>query len=181
MIILDRDGVINYESDAYIKNADEWIPIPGSVEAIARLYKAGHRVVIATNQAGLGRGYYTVDDLEGIHKKLLSELAKMGGHVEKIYYCPHHPDEACTCRKPAPGLLLQIQKDFNVDLSHCLMIGDSLRDLQAAKAVDCPAWLVLTGNGAALLESGEVPENVPVFKDLSEAVDFLVPGLDQST
>ena len=174
LVILDRDGVINFESVHYVKSPEEWIAIPGSLEAIARLNKAGHKVVIATNQAGIGRGIYDEVALAAIHKKLHHELAKYGGKIEKIYYCPHHPDDNCRCRKPEPLMLEQIRDDFQINLKDSVFIGDSLRDMQAAHAVSCPGILVLSGNGQAHRESGDITEDVAVFEDLSAVVDHLI-------
>ncbi len=172
MIILDRDGVINFESEDYIKCPEEWHAIPGSLEAIARLNQAGYPVVIMTNQAGVGRGYYDEMMLAKIHQKFHNELAAVGGRVEKIYYCPHHPDDGCDCRKPKPGMLKHIARDFGVDLKTCLVIGDSGRDLEAGRAMGCTVWLVKTGFGQNFLDRHDVPSDVCVFDDLSAAVDF---------
>lgn len=177
LIILDRDGVINVESDAYIKAPDEWIPIPGSLEAIAKLTKAGHRVVIMTNQSGIGRGLFSVETLNQIHAKLSASLAVLGGHIEKIYYCPHHLNDNCVCRKPKPGMLKQIQQDFKIDLKDCLLIGDSWRDMQAAQTAQCPCWLVKTGRGQQHINDGVVPSDFPIFTSLSVAVDHLLNSI----
>lgn len=171
LYILDRDGVLNFESTAYIKSPDEWIPIPGSIEAAARLSKAGNRIVIATNQAGVGRGLFSLDMLEKIHQKMLSVIASHGGKIEKIYFCPHAPVENCHCRKPKPGMLLQIQKDFNLKSSEMIFIGDSDRDYQAANAVGCEFILVKTGNG---METAKTMKDVKVFDDLEDAVHFFI-------
>lgn len=174
LIILDRDGVINFESGDYIKTPDEWEPIPGSLDAITRLTQAGHQVVIMTNQSGVGRGLYSEEMLSQIHAKLFQALAALGGCIEKVYYCPHHPDDVCDCRKPKPGMLKQIQQDFNVDLKHCLLIGDSWRDMQAAQTMQCPCWLVKTGNGQDLIDGGIIPDGFPVYDSLSAAVDNIL-------
>lgn len=147
LIILDRDGVINFESDAYIKSPEEWIPIPGSIDAIAKLTKAGYKIVIATNQAGVGRGLYTLATLQKIHDKMLALIENAGGKIEKIYICPHHPDENCNCRKPKPGMLQQIQHDFQVNSDEMIYIGDSLKDYEVAQIIGCEFFLVRTGNG----------------------------------
>lgn len=169
LIILDRDGVINHESTAYIKCPDEWIPLPGSLEAIARLKQAGHRVVIMTNQAGVGRGYYDEAMLAKMHDKLRIELAKVGGSIDHIYYCPHHPDDHCLCRKPKTGMLEAIARDFPDDWGHRLVIGDSWRDIQAALAMGCEAWLVLTGVGQESVDAGLIPKGIPLFENLKAA------------
>ena len=174
LIILDRDGVINYESTAYIKCPDEWIPLPGSLEAIAQLKQAGHRVVIMTNQAGVGRGYYDEAMLAKIHDKLHGELAKLGATLDHIYYCPHHPDDHCGCRKPKPGMLEAIARDFPDDWSSRLVIGDSWRDVQAAQAMACDVWLVLTGVGQESIDAGTIPQDIPVFENLKAAADCIL-------
>lgn len=174
MIILDRDGVINFESEHYVKSPDEWHAIPGSLEAIARLNRAGHRVVVMTNQSGIGRGLYDEEILAKIHEKLLSELAVFGGRIEKIYYCPHHPDVGCECRKPKPGMLKQIQNEIKIEFSQSIVIGDSWRDIQAGRAVGCQAWLVKTGFGQSCIDAGELPKDVPIYNSLDHAVDVIL-------
>lgn len=174
LVILDRDGVINQDSDAYIKNPDEWIPIPGSLKAIAQLNHAGYRVVIATNQSGLARGLFNIDDLNAIHQKMANELTKLGGHIDSILFCPHLPDESCNCRKPQPGMLHSIATRLNMDLADVPFIGDSLKDLQAAESVGAKPILVLTGKGnKTLLELDDVGD-VPVYHDLATAVNALI-------
>lgn len=174
LVILDRDGVINEDSDAYVKSADEFIFIPGSLEAIARLNHAGWRVAVATNQSGLARGYFDLDALNQMHGKLKRALAAVGGQVELIAFCPHGPKHACRCRKPNPGLLLEIADRLGTDLSGVPAIGDSLRDIQAAHAVDARPILVRTGKGERTLAGGEGLEGVPVYDDLAAAVDALL-------
>ncbi len=169
LVILDRDGVINEDSDDFIKSPSEWIPIPNSLQAIAALNKAGHQVVIATNQSGIARGLFTEQDLTAIHQKMQVALAAVGGHIDGIFYCPHHPDEGCDCRKPRPEMLLQIAEQFKVDLRQALLIGDAERDILCAQAVDCPAWLVMTGKGMRVL-SRKVLTGVPIYADLAAAV-----------
>lgn len=169
LIILDRDGVINIDSHEYIKSPDEWIPLPGSLEAIANLTSAGHTIMVATNQSGLARGYFDLPTLDAIHQKMLGLVEANGGKISDIFYCPHHPEEACSCRKPMPGLLTQIADKYQVDLTQAIMIGDSLRDIQAAQAVGCPAALVRTGNGEDALNRGFGLENVPIYQDLADA------------
>lgn len=150
LIILDRDGVINFDSPAYIKTPEEWQPIPGSLEAIAQLNKVGCRVAIASNQAGIGRGYFSEEALAQIHAKLLQALTAIGGRVDGIFYCPHAPVDQCACRKPKPGLLFTIFEQYGIGAEDAVMVGDSLRDLEAASAAGCGAVLVETGNGSAL-------------------------------
>lgn len=176
LIILDRDGVINYDSEEYIKTPEEWIPIPGSLESIADLSRAGHGVVVASNQSGVGRGYYTLATLEKIHQKMQQAIESAGGHLLGIYFCPHTPDDHCECRKPKPGLLLAIKKDYPTafQFDNVILVGDSLRDIQAAQAAGCKAVLVKTGNGKAAVARGEGLENVPVYDDLRGLADTLL-------
>jgi len=173
LIILDRDGVINYDSDEYIKSPEEWVPIPGSLEAIARLNQAGYQVVVATNQSGLARGYFDIATLDRIHKKMHDALALHGGKVAALFYCPHGPDEGCDCRKPRPGLFEQIARQFTVDLKGVPAIGDSLRDVEAARAVGARPILVRTGKGSRVAQQ-DVPGDVPLYADLAAAVDALL-------
>lgn len=162
LIVLDRDGVINYESKNFIKTPDEWIPIPGSIDAIATLSKAKYKIVIATNQSGVHRGLFSEKTLSAIHEKMLQLIRAQGGTVEKIYYCPHMPEENCACRKPKPGMLEKIHADFGVPFSEMIFVGDSERDFLAAKAVGCQFAWVRTGN----MEHPPTSE-YPVFDDLS--------------
>lgn len=174
LVILDRDGVINYDSDQYIKSPDEWRPLPGSLEAIARLNQWGYRVVVATNQSGVGQGLYDMDTLNAIHDKMIKAAAQVGGRIDAIFFCPHTNADNCGCRKPKPGLLKEIAARYNVDLFGVPAIGDSLRDLQAAQAVDAQPILVLTGKGKKTLEDPGLPQGTPVFADLAAAVAKLV-------
>lgn len=174
LIILDRDGVINFDSDQFIKSPEEWKPIPGSLEAIARLNHAGYTVVVATNQSGIGRGLFEMATLTAIHEKLQKMLAQAGGRVEAFFYCPHTADLKCSCRKPEPGMLLEIADRFDADLGGVPAIGDSLRDLVSAEKVGAKPILVLTGKGQKTLENGGLPVGTQVFRDLSEAVQSLV-------
>jgi D-glycero-D-manno-heptose 1,7-bisphosphate phosphatase len=174
LIILDRDGVVNEDSDDYIKTPDEWMPIPGSLQAIADLNHAGHQVVIATNQSGIARGLYTENDLTAIHLKMIVALAEVGGHIDGIFYCSHHPEENCKCRKPQPGMLIQIAQQFKINLQDALLIGDAERDITCAQAVHCPAWLLRTGKGMRTLASSSLLSDVPVFDDLSAAVSEIL-------
>jgi len=176
LIVLDRDGVINHDSDQYIKNADQWHPIEGSIEAIAKLSKAGFKIVIATNQSGLARELFNEFDLTQIHKKLCHMVEDKGGVIEGIFYCPHLPEDNCDCRKPKIGLLKQIEAEFQCSLSDCYFIGDSLKDIQAAKKAGCIPILVKTGNGESTLEKSTYAElaDVAVFKDLAVAADIVL-------
>lgn len=175
LVILDRDGVVNEDSDAYIKSPDEWVPIPGSLEAIARLNHAGYRVVIATNQSGVARGLFGMGELDAIHQKLHTALARLGGQLDGIYFCPHGPDDGCACRKPRPGLLLEIAARHGIELTGVPAIGDSLRDLEAARAVGATPILVRTGKGRTTEE--RLPADwgpVAVYDDLAQAILALV-------
>ncbi len=174
LIILDRDGVINRDSDAYIKHPDEWFPITGSLEAIARLNHAGYRVVVATNQSGLGRGLFDIDQLNAIHQKMFDMLSQQGGQIDSIFFCPHNPNDGCNCRKPKPGLLLDIAERLDIDLATVIFIGDSLKDIQAARTAGAQPLLVLTGNGKETLSQLDDTDNIPVYADLAAAVDSLV-------
>ena len=173
-IILDRDGVINQDSPAYIKSPDEWKPIPGSLEAIALLNQAGYRVLVATNQSGVGRGLFEMATLNAIHDKMHRALGLVGGRVDGIFYCPHAQDAGCDCRKPKPGLLEEISRRFGVSLEGVPFIGDSLRDLQAATAVGAQPVLVLTGKGKKTRKDGGLPEGTVVHDDLAAAVHSLL-------
>ena len=173
LFVLDRDGVINFDSSEYIKTPDEWIPIPDSIEAIALLNEAGHRVVIATNQAGIGRGLFTNETLQKIHEKMCNAVEAAGGKIDRVYFCPHRPDDFCDCRKPKPGLLHQIQHDFKIESNEMIFIGDSVRDFEAAIAARCPFALVRTGNGREAERMISSILEVPIFDDLNVAVKFL--------
>lgn len=180
LVILDRDGVINFESPDFVKSPEEWRPIPGSLEAMAKLNHAGFSVAIASNQSGVGRGLFDLDMLECIHQKMRAQLAKLGGHIDLILFCPHHPDTHCECRKPKPKLINDIVAHFNIDLTQTYVptIGDSLRDLEAAKRAGSDPILVLTGNGQRTRE--KLPpelQHIPVYKDLAEAVDALLGNM----
>jgi D-glycero-D-manno-heptose 1,7-bisphosphate phosphatase len=174
LVILDRDGVINEDSDAYIKSPEEWIPLPGSPEAIARLNRAGYRVVVATNQSGIARGYFDLDTLEAIHGKMKQVVKAAGGAIDDIFFCPHGPDDNCDCRKPKPGLLRQIGAAYELELNGVPVIGDSLRDLQSAAAVGARGILVLTGKGNTTVRDPDLDPDVPIYSSLAEAVDTLL-------
>jgi D-glycero-D-manno-heptose 1,7-bisphosphate phosphatase len=174
LIVLDRDGVINYDSDQFIKSPDEWRAIPGSLEAVARLNHAGYRVVVATNQSGIGRGLFDMAMLNAIHEKMHKALAQAGARLDAIFFCPHTADAKCDCRKPKPGMLIEIGRRFNTDLSGVPCIGDSLRDLLAADAIGAQPMLVLTGKGEKTLRDGAFPKNTVIFPDLAFAVSALL-------
>ena len=170
LIILDRDGVINFDSDQFIKSPDEWKPIPGSLEAIARLNQWGWRVVVASNQSGVGRGLFGMDTLNAINEKMVKSLAQVGGRLDAIFFCPHSADSTCDCRKPKPGLFRQIAERFNVNLDRVPAVGDSLRDLQAGVAVGCKPYLVLTGKGMKTRNDPALPEGTLIYPDLAAVV-----------
>ena len=167
LIVLDRDGVINIDSDQFIKSPDEWKPIPGSLEAIARLNESGWRVVVASNQSGVGRGLFDMDTLNAINEKMTKAIGQAGGRLDAIFFCPHSADSTCDCRKPRPGMFVQIAERFNVDMRGVPVVGDSLRDLQAGVAVGCQPYLVLTGKGAKTQADPALPEGTLVFPDLA--------------
>lgn len=173
LIILDRDGVINEDSDDYVKSADEWRAIPASLEAIAAINKLTIPVVVCTNQSGLARGLFSQQDLDAMHEKLTRELKAVGGHIDKIYACTHHPDDNCECRKPKPGMYLQAAKDFNADPNHILVIGDSARDIEAAEAAGFHSILVKTGKGERTLAKNTLATHIPIYENLAEAVKDL--------
>lgn len=177
LVILDRDGTVNQDSDDYVKSPDEWTPLPGALEAIARLNHAGWHVVLASNQSGLGRGLFDVSTLNAMHAKMHTLLANVGGRVDAVFYCPHAPDEGCHCRKPEPGLFEQIGERYGIDLQGVPMVGDSARDALAAVAAGCEPHLVLTGKGAAY-RGRTLPDSFPketqVHADLAAFADFLL-------
>lgn len=166
LLILDRDGVINYDSDAYIKTLEEWIPLPGAVEAIANLSKAGWTVAVATNQSGLARGYYAPQTLTAMHDRLRDLVAEQGGELGLVVHCPHGPNDGCDCRKPKPGMLKTIAAHYHTDLAGVWFVGDSRGDLEAAVAVDCQPVLVKTGKGEKTLGM-ELPQGTLIFDDLA--------------
>ena len=169
LVILDRDGVINQDSDDYIKSPDEWLPIPGSLEAIAQLTQHGYTISVATNQSGIGRGFYDHKMLTNIHQKMKNLIEKAGGKVDTIFYCPHLPDDHCDCRKPKTNLLKKIAAHYHCDLNRVPLVGDSLRDLQAGEAMNCQPILVLTGNGQKTLADKNKIKNLLVFDSLLDA------------
>ena len=172
LVILDRDGVINKESEAFIKTPEEWIPLPGSLEAIARLYKNGYTVVVASNQSGVARHLLSLDTLAAIHGRMKREVEAAGGKIDAIFFCPHGPGDGCDCRKPRPGLLKQIAQRYQVSLKGLPMVGDSERDLQAARAVGGRPILVKTGNGLKTMQEDHDVEEI--YDDLSAATAQLV-------
>lgn len=174
LIILDRDGVINLDSDQFIKSPEEWKPIPGSLEAIARLNQAGYRVVVSTNQSGVGRGLFDMPTLNAIHDKMHKACALVGARIDAVFFCPHTADSHCQCRKPKTGMLEEIAERYNVSLSGVPAVGDSLRDLQSAATMGAQPYLVLTGKGAKTQAVGGLPEGTHVFANLAAVVAELV-------
>ncbi|WP_150305618.1 D-glycero-beta-D-manno-heptose 1,7-bisphosphate 7-phosphatase [Pseudomonas saliphila] len=173
LIILDRDGVINRDSDDFVKTLDEWIPLPGSIDAIAALSRAGWTVAVATNQSGVARGYFTRATLEAMHQHLQELVAEQGGRIDLIVHCPHGPNDGCDCRKPLTGLFERIAAHFNIPLDGVPTVGDSLRDLQAGAAVGCRPILVRTGKGTAT-EKKSLPPGTLVFDDLAAVAAHLL-------
>lgn len=174
LVILDRDGVINEDSDNYIRSVAEWIPVPGSIEAMTRLYKAGYTLTVATNQSGIGRGYYDVATLDAMHDKLRALLAEQGATLGYLTYCPHLSEDHCNCRKPKPGMLLEIAQHFGTDIRQAVVIGDSLRDWQAADAAGASYVQVCTGKGRRTFADGKLPADIPVFANLADYVNSLL-------
>jgi D-glycero-D-manno-heptose 1,7-bisphosphate phosphatase len=175
LIILDRDGVINHDSDLYIKSPEEWKPIPGSLDAIARLTQWGYRVVVATNQSGIGRGLFEMDTLNAIHDKMIKAVAQAGGRIDAVFFCPHTNADKCSCRKPKAGMLEEVATRYNTEMEGVPAIGDSLRDLQAAESVGAQPMLVLTGKGRKTQADPNLPSGTLVFPDLAAAVSYLIP------
>jgi len=179
LVILDRDGTINEDRDDYVKSPDEWVPLPGALEAISRLNHAGWHTVIATNQSGLARGMFDTGTLNAVHVKMNQALARFGGRIDAVFFCPHGPSEGCSCRKPLPGLFELIGERYGIDLAEVPLVGDSLRDLQAGSAAGCPTHLVRTGKCAALDDAGiesicrQVPGTV-VHADLGAFAEHLI-------
>lgn len=174
LVILDRDGVINQDRDDFVKNSLEWVALPRSLEAIALLSQAGWHVVVATNQSGLGRGLFDMHALNAMHEKMHRLAHKAGGRIDAVFFCPHKPDSQCACRKPLPGMVLDIAERFGVRPESLPLIGDSLRDLQAVAAVGGQPILVRTGKGDATLAKGDLPPRTQVFDDLFIAAEYLI-------
>ena len=174
LVILDRDGVINYDSEHYIKSPAEWKPLPGSLEAIAKLTQAGYRVVVATNQSGIGRGLFDMDTLNAIHNKMHRAVQTAGGRIDAVFYCPHPADSLCDCRKPKPGMFERIAACFNTGMANVPAVGDSQRDLEAAAAVSAQPILVLTGKGEKTQADNKLPEGTLIFSNLAAAVEHIL-------
>lgn len=177
LIILDRDGVINHDSDAFIKSPAEWVPIPGSLAAIARLNQAGYRVVVSSNQSGIARGFFNMTTLNAIHQKMHAAAQAVGAEIDAIFFCPHAARDSCDCRKPKPGMLNAIAHRYDINLKGVPLIGDSLRDLQAGFVAGCLPYLVLTGKGKKTHENGGLPPGTQIYPDLAAFVSHLLnPG-----
>ncbi len=174
LVILDRDGVINFDSDKFIKRPEEWKPIPGALEAVAKLNHAGFHVVVATNQSGIGRGLFDMTMLNAINEKMIDALGQIGGRLDAVFYCPHAAETDCACRKPKTGMFEEIGQRFHAPLRGIPSVGDSLRDLQASAAVGAQAILVLTGKGEKTLATGGLPDNTSVYQNLAAAVKAII-------
>lgn len=174
LVIVDRDGVINAPPNDYVRTPEAWVPIEGSLEAIARLNCAGYQVAVATNQSGVGRGYYSEETLEAIHHKMVEALAEVSGKFDAIAYCPHHPEEGCGCRKPKPGMLYRLAEQLNAEIEEAMMVGDSLCDIQAAQAAGCQAVLVSTGKGEQTRADLDSSMRIPYFEDLAVFVSWFL-------
>jgi D-glycero-D-manno-heptose 1,7-bisphosphate phosphatase len=174
LVILDRDGVVNQDSANFIKSPNEWIALPGSLEAIALLNQSGFRVAIATNQSGISRGLFDMAMLNSINDKMHRALAQLGGRIDAMFYCPHAADDNCTCRKPKTGMVDDIARRFSVDLSEVFAVGDSLRDLQAFHDAGCKPILVRSGKGEETLSQANLPKDTLIFADLNEAAQHII-------
>jgi D-glycero-D-manno-heptose 1,7-bisphosphate phosphatase len=174
LVILDRDGVINFDSDHYIKSPAEWRPIPGSIEAIARLNQNGYRIAVATNQSGIGRGLFDMATLNAINDKMMELVFRQGGRIDALFFCPHTAAEECGCRKPRTGMLEEIAIRFHTELKGVPLVGDSLKDMQAAEAVGGQPILVLTGKGTRTRVAGDLPKKTLVVENLAEAARHLI-------
>ena len=174
LVVLDRDGVINFDSDQYVKSPAEWRPIPGSIEAIARLHQGGFRIAVATNQSGIGRGLFDMATLNAINDKMMEMVFRQGGRIDALFFCPHTAAEGCACRKPRTGMLEEIAARYHIELKGVPVVGDSLKDLQSAEAVGAQPVLVLTGKGTRTREGGGLPRKTVVFDNLADAARHLI-------
>ena len=177
LIILDRDGVLNFDSDAFIKSPQEWRPIPGSLEAVARLNQAGYRVVVATNQSGVARGLFTMATLNAIHHKMHEAAQQAGAHFDAVFFCPHAHSDNCDCRKPKAGMLHALATRFELSLKGVPTVGDSLRDMQAGYVSGCKPYLVLTGKGEKTRDAGGLPPGTTIHENLAAVVDLLLKDI----
>lgn len=179
LIVLDRDGVINEDLEGPVSSPDEWVPIPGSLEAIARLHQAGWHVAVATNQSGIDRGLIELDMLHAIHQRMHELVNQAGGKIDVVAFCPHSEANQCTCRKPSPGMLYTICERLDVDPSTMVLVGDSLRDMQAAMATAATPIIVRTGKGQKTLDSNNGLEHIPAYDDLASYVDALLAPTEE--
>jgi len=175
LVILDRDGTINHDSDEHVRSPSEWRPIEGSLEGIARLTQAGYRIVVATNQSGIARGYFDTATLIAIHDTLQRAVMRAGGRVDAFFFCPHAADSACGCRKPKPGMLLEVARRFNISLKDTYMVGDAHRDVEAAAAAGARPVLVLSGRGRRTRDEGKLPPGTEVFENLAAFAEHVAP------
>lgn len=176
LVILDRDGVINRDSDKFIKAPEEWLPLAGSLEAIARLNREGYKVIVITNQSGIARGLFDTDMLVKIHAKMIEAIRAKGGDIEAVFFCPHGPDDGCRCRKPLPGLFEQVTDRLKLSTSGVYAVGDEERDVLAARAVQARPVLVRTGKGRRTASRSKQLKDVPVYDDLATFADALLSG-----
>lgn len=174
LIILDRDGVINYDSEQYIKSPEEWIAIPGSLQAIAKLNQHGYRVVVISNQSGLARNMLDIDNLNAIHRKMLNHLAQYGGVIEAIFFCSHVPEDKCDCRKPNTGLYQAVKERLYISLAEVPCVGDKASDVDAATRMGAKPMLVKTGDGQRTIDQGLINKDVPIFDNLAEIANHLI-------
>ena len=180
LIVLDRDGVINEDLERPVVSVDEWVPVEGSLEAIARLYQAGWSVAVATNQSGIGLGKLDLATLHDIHHKMHEQTTQAGGRIDVVAFCPHTDSDACACRKPAPGMLYTISERLGVDLTNVIMVGDSLHDMQAAMAAAAKPVIVRTGKGLNTLDKHKGLEHIPAYDDLASYVDELLSPKEEN-
>ncbi len=177
LVVIDRDGTLNRDPEDFLHGPDDWEPLPGALEAVARLNEAGWRVVVASNQSGLGRGLFDVDTLNAVHARMHKALARVGGRIDAVFFCPHAPEDACDCRKPAPGLFLQIAARYGIAPAQLVAVGDSVRDACAGVAAGCDTHLVLTGQSAVHRDGTRpvgLPEGVTIHDDLLAFADALI-------
>ena len=175
LVILDRDGTINYDSDDHVRSPNDWRPIEGSLDAIARLTQAGYRIVVATNQSGIARGYFDTATLIAIHDTVQRAAMQVGGRIDAFFFCPHDAASGCTCRKPRPGMLLEVARRFNISLKDTYMVGDAHRDVAAAAAAGARPVLVLTGRGRKTRDEGNLPPGTEVFENLAAFAEHIAP------
>lgn len=172
-VFIDRDGVINYNRDTYVKSWDEFCFIPGVLSALKCLATSPYAIVVVSNQSAVGRGLMNLQTLECINAEMRRRIQEQGGRIDRIYYCPHIPEDNCDCRKPRPGMLIKAASELGIDLRGSWMVGDAASDVEAAVNAGCQPLFVLTGKGHA--ELAKIPKDVPVFQDLIDVVQWLYP------